>query len=887
MFGKHLSPGLYKQIIKSPISSGFLFLSLFLLSFSSSVSGQTIKEFKEIWVNESREYLLNNQKPLPYLQSGFHHFSREQDKPLEEGLESEWVKFSVIPSLPVPKSKRFDNAPQFNFEETSYHYPRFLPCFTAEKNEPVDNTRISNLPRIRKPEYTTANPSRQSFKFYGNTIAFTYDKLLSSPVNQPVSKEIAIEYWKKFQVANSNHLVSQLLIYRNRLGLNEWGYFLLVKACSNAVFPADESGSTLLSWALMVRSGFDVKIGFNQLGCSLLYTAFPKIYGIPLVKIDGSEYYIDKPISSFPVSSYIPQHSGATGTIHLNFNQSLNFQSDTEIKRIQFPWDKKIYEFNLKYNPEVIQYLETYPQTDPEIYFNAPFSFLSKESLLKQLMPVLAGMKKEEGAAFLQQFVQKMYSYRAYNDLYGYDRFMFPEELLFKDESNDKGKALLYAWMINNLLNLKTALVEFPGFWSVAISFGRQMDGDNFLVDGISYTIADPTFKDAPLGLVMKEFYQLKPYVKPLKNPTEELNQQDKIWKLASAIGAERSGTGKDFLRDEIGNSYITGYFREKTSTGFSPSPAPFIAKFDEHNKLIWMVKFHSDGKAFGLELKQLDSNEFYLAGSFRGELECAGKKIRSATSDPDLFFAQFNKLGELGWMTKSGLDELEEDTRLFYLVRFTRSGDIKSAQLANEDERTGNTGFLQNTNEGLCYVASRYQTIGLDKTGEEPSIKPTILFRQNLNRMRQLGTDVTTATLTSLLKSLINTGNQLSGSDLASFRQEKLLTSSNSVSNMTKIIQKIKLLRNDYGIVEIFTTDSKSFKVLSFSIANKSHLMIIPLDNNDLKINVIDGIDLESGNSREKVNSLIIDLSCSTVILDIGSDHQIISRNFKHEILK
>jgi len=152
---------------------------------------------------------------------------------------------------------------------------------------------------------------------------------------------------------------------------------------------------------------------------------------------------------------------------------------------------------------------------------------------------------------------------------------------------------------------------------------------------------------------------------------------------------------------------------------------------------------------------------------------------------------------------------------------------------------------------------------------------------------MRQLGTDVTTATLTSLLKSLINTGNQLSGSDLASFRQEKLLTSSNSVSNMTKIIQKIKLLRNDYGIVEIFTTDSKSFKVLSFSIANKSHLMIIPLDNNDLKINVIDGIDLESGNSREKVNSLIIDLSCSTVILDIGSDHQIISRNFKHEILK
>jgi hypothetical protein len=152
---------------------------------------------------------------------------------------------------------------------------------------------------------------------------------------------------------------------------------------------------------------------------------------------------------------------------------------------------------------------------------------------------------------------------------------------------------------------------------------------------------------------------------------------------------------------------------------------------------------------------------------------------------------------------------------------------------------------------------------------------------------MRQLGIDPTTATLISLLKSLINTGNQLSGSDLASFRQEKLLTSSSSKSSMTEIIQKIKLLQNNFGIVEIFTTDYKPIKILSFSIANKSHFMIIPLDNNDLKIKVIDGIESESGNLWQKVNSLIIDLSGSTIILDIGSDHQIISRNLQHQILK
>ena len=870
-----------------PISLNFVLFPLFFATFLSSVSGQTLKEFKEISVNESREYLLNNQKPLPYLQSGFHHFSREKDNALTEGLESEWEKFPVNQGSPVPKSRKFEAAPQFNFEESSFHTPQFLPCYTSEKDDKANEFDAENLPRIRKPEYTSVNPSRQNFKFYGNTIAITYDKLLSLPVNQPISKEIAIEYWKRFQVANSNHLVSQLMIYRDRLGLNEWGYFLLVKSCSNAIYPTDESGSKLLSWSLMIRSGYDVKIGFNQLGSSLLYRAYPRIYGIPLVKIDGSEYYIDNSISSFPVSTYIPKHPGAHGTIHLRMNESLNFAGDTDSKKIQFIWNRKVIEFNLKYNPEVIRFLEEYPQTNPELYVNAPFSSLSRESLQKQFRPLLAGMKKEEGAAFLQQFVQKVYAYRPYNDLYGYDRFMFPEELLFKDESNDKGKALLFAWLINNVLNQKAALVEFPGFWSVAISLGLQMDGDNFLVDGTSYTITDPTFENAPIGLVMKEFYQLKPLVIPLKTSTWEINQRDKIWILATAFGAERSGTGRDYIRDEAGNSYITGYFKEKTTTNFSSLPAPFVARFDANDKLIWMVKFHSNGKAFGLELKQLDKNEFYLAGSFRGELECAGKRIISASTDPDLFFAQFNKFGELGWMVKSGLDELEEDTRLFYQLRFSRSGDIQSLQLANEDERTGTTGFQQNSNEGLCYIASRYQTIGLDKTGEEPSTKPTILFRQNLNRLRQLGTDPTTATLTSLLKSLINTGNQLSGSDLASFRQEKLLTSSSSKSSITELIQKIKLLRNNYGIVEIFTTDSRPLKILSFSIANKSHLMIIPLDNNDLKLNIIDGLYLDSGNSREKVNSLIIDISFGAIIMDIGSDHQIISKNMQQAILK
>lgn len=848
---------------------------------------QTINDFKEIWVNESREYLLNNQKPLPFLQSGFHYFSRQQDDIFTEVLEGSWENISVIQGTPVPKSRKYNPAPAFIYEDASYHNPQFLPCIAIEKNPQESGELSANLPRIRKPEYITSSLNKLNFKFYGNTIAIAYDRLLALPVNLPVTNTTIVEYWKIFLAGNNQHLIDQLLTFRDRLGLNEWGYFKLLKIASEALYPNDETGATLLTWGLMVHSGYDVKIGYNQLGISVLYKTTNKIYGVPYVKINNAEYYIDQPISSFPIKSYVPQHRGASGAIHLNVSQSLNFQGEIETKKIAFSWDKKLYEFNLKYNPEVTRFLEEYPQTDPEILFGAPFTQLALESIQKQLKPVIAGMKKEAGAAFLQQFVQKSFAYRPYNDLYGYDRFMFPEELLFKDESNDKGKALLYAWMISHLLNQKAALVEFPGFYSVAISMDQPMDGDNFLLNGRKYTIADPTFDNAPLGLLMKEYYPLQPIVKVLTKHSEEEEEEEKIWKLALTFGAKRSGAGTDYLKDQNGNFYITGYISEKTPNQSIPAPAPFLAKFNEKKVLEWMIKFRSDCHGFGLELKQLERNEFYLAGSFRGKLECNGKVVETAPTDPDLFFAQFNRQGEIAWIIKSGLDELEEETKLFYLVRFTRSGDIRDINLANEDERAGTTGFQHSNNEGLCYIASRFQTSGIDKPGEELSLKPTLLFRQNLNRMKQLGTEHTVASVAAVFRSVLPVGNQLSGADLYSFRRENTFQKVSSVSYVSEILQKLKLIKNNFGIIEIFTANGLPLRISPYLISNRSHLKIIPIGNNDLKIKIIDGFEYESGKQREKINSIIVEQSTENLILDIGKEHQVITTKLRSQILK
>jgi hypothetical protein len=299
------------------------------------------------------------------------------------------------------------------------------------------------------------------------------------------------------------------------------------------------------------------------------------------------------------------------------------------------------------------------------------------------------------------------------------------------------------------------------------------------------------------------------------------------------------------------------------------------------------MEKFNSTGKAFGIALRQFDKNEFYLAGTFRGELGYNRLKIQSGPGDPDLFLAQFNKEGEIGWLSKTGLDDLEEDTKLFYVVRFSRSGEIQTVQLANEDERTGITGFQENTNEGLCYVASRYQTTGLDKIPDEQVLKSTLMFRRNLTRMKQLGIEPKIAFLASALSSLINPGSQLSGADMISIRQDEKDAASQPVSALTESAKKITLIKNKDGIAEIYTADALPVEFLTFKILNRAQFKIIPLDNNDLKINIISGIEMISGPAGLKINSMIIDLSSGSILLDLGKNHQLISRNLSREILK
>ena len=147
------------------------------------------------------------------------------------------------------------------------------------------------------------------------------------------------------------------------------------------------------------------------------------------------------------------------------------------------------------------------------------------------------------------------------------------------------------------------------------------------------------------------------------------------------------------------------------------------------------------------------------------------------------------------------------------------------------------------------------------------------------------MGIEKTMCTIAAICRSLSLSGNQLAGTDLLLLLQDKTQPMNALTSSQTELLQSFKLLQNRGGIIQINTVNAAPVKLSFIKFLNSSHVKILPLDNDDLKIKVIDGIEFETGTFREKINSFVLELSTGNIVFDLGREHLILSKNLNHEL--
>ena len=836
-----------------------------------NVSGQSINELRKLWQDNNFTFLSGNQKEKLFTSADFYKYSETRDDEFASYLKETWTDYSIFTGI-ADEPPHLAEQPVFDESDLDMNPPVNLAFSNLIGDKYHGNGQIKLIPRIRKPESDTFNAQKIVFRFYGQQISINYDKLLVLSKISFLSEDSISGFWTSFARSNSNQLVDQLMDYRDLLGMGDWGYFQLVKATSNHIFTGNVLNADLLTWALMIRSGFDVRLAFNQNSTTVLFPSENTIYSKQFVVIGRTRFYLDREMKSQLLVTCQNPFRDNVGRIDLSFYKSLNFNGKPTIRMISFQWNNKSYEFSMRYNPEVIRFYKEYPQTDAYVYFGAPVSSVLKENLIEQFYPILSKMDRLESAAFLQQFVQKEFVYISENQKDEFHKNRFAEEIIASKSGDDRSKAVLYSWLVRILLHLPVVGVQFPEYYSTAVCYDSSLDGNYYYLNREKYYITDPTYLNAPIGVTMPAFEGLTPQLIDLSSSFTQPNEALKIWELALNLGALRGGASQDVVFDRQGRALITGYFTDRNASCF-----PFVACFSRGNSLQWIRKFEGNGKALPFAITKASDDEIYIAGSFTGRMVMDEKELQSEPDKSDLFISQFNQNGDLVWMNKIGMDSGAQNESSTYLVKFDRSGENITTQWSNEDERNIRNGFSKPDESGLSFAGSKSFTsamVPLPWTITKSDISKDVDNEYNFLIKKKCQPKV--AGVIALMKLLQKPGAEVTGIQLQTLIAHHNPTFPAKNASLFKAIGQIGLLKNENGIVTMKTIGCKPIIYGNLKLEDGARFNISVFDNMDLSVCIIEGFQKVVKELTLTLNSLLIDSSSGNLVLDYDHDHTI-----------
>ena len=63
---------------------------------------------------------------------------------------------------------------------------------------------------------------------------------------------------------------------------------------------------------------------------------------------------------------------------------------------------------------------------------------------------------------------------------------------------------------MRKLLGLDVVLLDYPDHIATAVCFSKEVQGDSFLYNGQRFTVCDPTYIGAPVGMAMEDYRDIE-----------------------------------------------------------------------------------------------------------------------------------------------------------------------------------------------------------------------------------------------------------------------------------------------------------------------------------------------------------------------------------------
>ena len=309
-------------------------------------------------------------------------------------------------------------------------------------------------------------------------------------------------------LCNSDYkpLLADCAQIRKDLRLNDWGVFTLVRQVADT-YCGTANESIVMQQFLLNEMGYKARMARKATEDKMmLFVATDcSIYAHPYITLNGQNYYNlsgnneqcqfymcqkDSPKAKNSVGMQLKEAPLFPGTV-----VSSTHQAKGSAAKVTVDVPKALMDF-----------YKAYPQCDYSVYFNAPVNAAMENRILSSLAPLVQGRNEADAANILINFVQTAFQYQTDGQQFGYEKPFFVEELFYYPYSDCEDRAMLFSYLVRKLLGLDVVLLDYPEHIATAVRFNGNVSGDYLMVNGRKYTVCDPTYIGASIGMTMPRY---------------------------------------------------------------------------------------------------------------------------------------------------------------------------------------------------------------------------------------------------------------------------------------------------------------------------------------------------------------------------------------------
>ena len=385
------------------------------------------------------------------------------------------------------------------------------PQPVAPKAEPKTPAKPQTTPVKPQPR-PKAKPAMQSSlqKEFYPSVAINYcntklyiDASMKGVINITSSQECAVaDGYEALCRSNYKPLIANCQQAQKDFRLNDWGVFLFVKTAAEALCN-DENSCIVMQQFLLNELGYRAKMARrgdrNQL---LLFVATDcMVYGHPYFTKEGLNYYNinGTEACTFYMCNQDSKKAKTPVAMRLNNVPALN-SGVVSRQRINKAGNVSV---SVNVSKSLMDFYASMPQCDYGVYAKAPVAGSLAQEVLGTLRPLVQGKSEVDAANLLLNFVQTGFKYATDEEQFGFEKPFFVEELFYYPACDCEDRSVLFGWLVRELLGLDVVYLDYPNHIATAVQFKGDVKGDFLTVDGKRYTVCDPTYIGASIGMTM------------------------------------------------------------------------------------------------------------------------------------------------------------------------------------------------------------------------------------------------------------------------------------------------------------------------------------------------------------------------------------------------